>query len=172
MKNSSENIERNILLNAENWTPVFDDPIWPLWVIFDQTRDVMSKARELELNTYHLTRAQATLLFILLSANVGLTISEIANCYLRELHSVLTLVNRMAKVGLVKKLHDKETGKIIVVITESGKKTYLNANRRSIEMIFSCINEEEKTQLLSILKKLRARGRELLGVGFKPPFLP
>lgn len=160
---------KNRLINAETKPLVFKEQYMNLWVVLDQTRDVISRARELELNTYRLTRAHATLLHLLIRAKRGMTISEIANWNLRELHSVLTLVNRMAKVGLVKKLRDNKTGKISVVATETGINAYLTASRHSIEMIFSAIKPEEEEQLEAILKKLRTRGRKVLGKASNPP---
>jgi DNA-binding MarR family transcriptional regulator len=151
---------------------LFDDPNMNLWILLDQTRDVVAKCREVELNQFQLTRVQAAVLYILIKENRGMTIAEISNWNLRELHSVLSLINRMAKIGFIRKIRNRESGKINVVITEAGVNAYINSTRRSIEMIFSSIEPEEKEQLESILKKIRAKGRELLGIGFKPAFLP
>ena len=149
-----------------------DNPNLKLWVLLDQTRDIISKARELELVQYKLSRVQAAVLFILLIENRGLTINEISNWNVREPNSVLSLVNRMEKIGLVKKIRDAEDDKIKIVATEKGRKLYTGASRLSIEMIFSILSKEEKKQLNSSLRKLRSKARELLGIDYKPPFLP
>lgn len=149
-----------------------DDPNMNLWVLLDQTRDIVSKARGLELDQYKLSRVQASVLFILLSEDRGMTIAEISNWNVREPNSVLSLVNRMEKLGLVKKIRGTGDDKVKIVLTEKGRKSYTNASRLSIEMIFSVLSEEERQQLNSCLKKLRGKGRELLGIDFKPPFLP
>ena len=149
-----------------------EDPNLNLWVLLDQTRDVISKARELELAHYKLSRVQAATLFMLLVVNKELTISEISNWNIREPNSVLSLINRMEKLELVQKIRDPDDDKIKIVATEKGRESYLNASRMSIEMIFSILSDEEKQQLGSSLKKLRSKARDLLGVDFKPPFLP
>jgi DNA-binding MarR family transcriptional regulator len=149
-----------------------DDPNLNLWVLLDQTRDVISKARELELDHYKLSRVQVAVLFILLMENRGMTIGEICNLNVREPNSVLSLVNRMEKIGLVKKVRNAGDDKIRIVITEKGQKSYTSASRLSIEMIFSALTDEEKQQLNSSLRKLRSKARELLGIDYKPPFLP
>jgi DNA-binding MarR family transcriptional regulator len=149
-----------------------DDPDLNLWVLLDQSRDVIAKARELELDHYKLSRVQVTVLFILLMENRGMTIGEICNWNVREPNSVLSLINRMEKIGLVKKVRDADDDKVRIFITEKGRKLYTNASRLSIEMIFSVLSQEEKQQLNSSLRKLRSKARELLGIDFKPPFLP
>lgn len=149
-----------------------DDPDLNLWVLLDQTRDVISRARELELDHYKLSRVQAALLFILLREGRGLTIAEISNLNVREPNSVLSLVNRMEKNGLVKKMRNADDDKTRIVLTEKGRTSYINAPRLSIEMFFSILSGEEKQQLKSTLTKLRTRSRELLGIDYNPPFLP
>ncbi len=143
-----------------------------LWVLLDQTRDLVAKARELELRHYNLTRAQAAVLYILLFENKGLTIAEISNWNMREPNSVLSLVNRMEKTGLIQKSSTPHGNKILISVTEAGRKLYNNLSRQSMEMIFSSLSEEEKQQLKSLLVKVRAKSRELLGMDFRPPFLP
>jgi DNA-binding MarR family transcriptional regulator len=149
---------------------IFDDSNMNLWILLDQARDVIAKCREMELNHFQLTRVQASVLYILISEGRGMSISEISNWNLKELHSVLSLINRMAKIGLVTK--NKENGKIKIAITEDGINAYISSTRRSIEMIFSSLDDSEKKQFEIILKKIRSKGRELLGIGFKPAFLP
>ncbi len=149
---------------------LLDDPDLMLWVLLDQTRDVVSRARELELDQYKLSRVQSKVLFTLLSENRDLTISEVSNAIIREPNSVLSLVNRMEKLGLVKKVRHTDSDKVQIVLTEKGRKLYTKATRLSIEMIFSVLSEEEKQQLDSCLKKVRSKARELLGLDYKPPF--
>ena len=149
-----------------------DDPYLSLWVLLDQTRDTIAKARELELDHYKLSRVQVAVLYTLMSENRGLTIAEIANWNVREHNSVLSLVNRMDRIGLVNKVRNANDNKVRIILTEKGRKLYTNASRLSLEMIFSILSEEEKKQLESTLKKLRTTSRELLGIGYKPPFLP
>ena len=143
-----------------------------LWVLLDQTRDLVAKARELELHHFKLTRAQAAILYILIFENKGLTISEISNWNMREPNSVLSLVNRMEKIGLLKKTRTPGRDKIVINITEAGSKLYKELTRQSIDMIFSALSEEEKQQFKTCLFKVRGKSRELLGMDFKPPFLP
>ena len=97
---------------------------------FDQTRDVISKARELELVQYIVTRVQASVLFVLLNQNREVTLAEISKWILRKPHSVSSLVSRMEKIGLVKKIKGREDDKIHITLTDKGSELYSKTNRR------------------------------------------
>ena len=146
------------------------DPNFQLWVLLDQTRDLVAKSREYELKRYKLSRVQASVLYILLRENRGITIAEIANWNIREPHSVLSLINRMEKIGLVKKVRDEDDDKVKITLTDKGREVYLSAPKLSMQMIFSALSEKEKKQLKSILEKVRVHTRELLGIDYSPPF--
>ena len=146
------------------------DPNYQLWVLLDQTRDVVAKATEFELKRYKLSRVQASVLYILLRENRGITIAEIANWNIREPHSVLSLINRMEKIGLVEKVRDEEDDKVRIILTEKGRELYMSAPKLSMKMIFSVLSEKEKQQLKSSLEKVRVQSRDLLGIDYSPPF--
>jgi DNA-binding MarR family transcriptional regulator len=143
-----------------------------LWVHLDQVNTLVRKARALELKHYNFTLAEAEILYILIRENKDLTLAEIAWWNCRELNSVLIRVNKMEKKGLVKKIRGSGGKKSKVHISEKGRELYSKVTSKSIHMIFDVISEEEKENLESILQKLDVRTRELLGIGFKPPFLP
>lgn len=152
--------------------PITDDN-FDLWVLFDQTEEVISKARDLELDQYKLTLIQAKVLFMLTNQNNGgMTLAEISKWLLREPHSVLSLINRMEKIGLVKRVKRPGDDKMRILLTDKGRELYSQTTRRSISMIFSALSQEDKKQLQSYLKKLRDKARSLLGMDYKPPFLP
>ena len=109
---------------------------------------------------------------MLMKHNKGVTLAEISRWIMRELHSVSSLINRMDKLGLVKKTKGPEANKISVILTDKGRKLYSHTTNQSITMIFSTLSPEEKKQFQSHLKKLRIKARDLLGMDYKPPFLP
>jgi DNA-binding MarR family transcriptional regulator len=138
--------------------------------LLDQTRDLVAKAREYELKRYKISRVQASVLYILSRENRGISIAEIANWNIREPHSVLGLINRMEKIGLVKKVREEDDDKVKIILTEKGRELYSSAPKLSMQMIFSVLSEKEKQQLKSTLEKVRLRTRELLGLDYTPPF--
>ena len=161
---SNVNLSREETLNH--------DSEFNIWVLFSQTCDTISRARKIELAQYRITSIQASVLFMLLLKGNGVTISEISKWILREPHSVLTLINRMANNGLVQKVKETSDTKVRIILTEKGRQLYTRTTRRSISLSFSVLSDDEKRQLQPILKKLRAKTRKLLGWNYKAPFLP
>jgi len=143
-----------------------------LWVLLDQTRFAISRSRELELAHFGLTQMHAHVLFALLSSGGAATLYEIAKFTMRQHHSVSTLVKRMEQQGLVKRTKNPTDNKIQIVITPKGRQLYEKATQSSIEMIFSSLSGKEKQELTHSLKQLRGKARNLLGIDYKPPFLP
>jgi MarR family transcriptional regulator, negative regulator of the multidrug operon emrRAB len=164
--------KRNIKSSAKKLISPLEDPDLRLWALLDRTSDVIAKARDIELDHYKLSRVQASVLFILLDHGRGLTLSEIASYNVREPNSVLSLVNRMEKGGLVKKSKMSGEDKFTVIITEKGRKLYFSTSRLSLQMVFSVLSKKEREIFESNLKKLSATGREMLGLDYKPPFIP
>jgi hypothetical protein len=63
--------------------------------------------------------------------------------------------------------------KTYVILTEKGSDLYhRKVTERSIHLIFEKLSKEEHKELEVILKKLRDNTRDLLGLDFRPPFLP
>ena len=147
------------------------DPDWNLWVLLDQTRFAICRARELELAKSKLTIIQASVLYTIQFKGGEITQKQISEFTMRQHHSVSTLINRMIKRGLIKKVkHTGEKGTKIA-ITEKGKETYNNITKQSIKMIFSTLSAEDKQNMTAYLDVLRNKARGLLGMDYIPPFL-
>src|SRR3972149_3534581 len=87
-----------------------EDPNYRLWILLHQTRDVFHKVRKKEVAKYGITATQSAVLFII-SANGGqATPTVISNWFLREPHTISSVLTRMEKQGLVSKIRNKERG--------------------------------------------------------------
>ena len=149
-----------------------DDRDFKLWILLNQARDVMFKAREKELRQYDISAVQAAVLFVLEAVGEKATATEISRWLLREHHTISSLLTRMEKEGLVIKARnsDKKSEKN-VSLTEKGKRTYNRSlNRESIQEIMSCLSEEEHQQMGSLLEKLRDKALKNLAQVEKVPF--
>ncbi len=150
-----------------------NDPDINLYILLDQVDSIITNAVELEIKHLHLTQPQARVLTMLSREGAPATIEELANWTLKEFNSVSTLINRMEKKDLIKKLKKPGDLKTYVALTEKGSLLYHHqVTERSIHLIFERLSDEEKIQLDSILKKLRDTTRDLLGLDYRPPFLP
>ena len=142
-----------------------------LFVLYDQTRDILIRAIELELKHSKTNYAQTRIFYILSQGKNGVTQTDLAKWTLRNLNTVSTLINKMEKEGLVKRAKSKEDGKVYVTITQKGSKIWNEVSERAISLTFSALSEEEKIQLKAIVKKMRTAIRNMLGLDFKPTFL-
>jgi DNA-binding MarR family transcriptional regulator len=149
-----------------------DEKTRNLFVLFDQTRDILIHAVELELKQSKMNYPQARILFMLTRDKNGMTQVEMAKWLGRNLNSVSTLINKMVKKGLVKKNRNKKDGKIYVVATDKGEEYWNQVPEQALRLAFSSLTEEEKEQMHGVLRKLRSEVRNLLGLDYKPPFMP
>jgi DNA-binding MarR family transcriptional regulator len=143
-----------------------------LWVLLDQTRFALCRARELELAHFGLTLTHAYVFFCLQTRGGSATINDIVKFTMKQHHSVSTLIERMAKKGMVKKVKHPKNSKLEIIITPKGQQLYEKVTRTSVEMIFTTLSPEDKQRFAGYLKQVRSRARELLGMDYKPPFLP
>jgi DNA-binding MarR family transcriptional regulator len=152
--------------------PKADDPKITLYALFDQTRETIHKAVKLELTQYQISQPQVKVMHMIVQSDGGLTLNQLSGQAVRELNSVSTLIGRMQRKGLVKKIKKKGDEKTYVTLTDKGKDIYDNTvTERSIYLIFDVLSDEEKKQLESLLSKLQTQARNLLGLDYRPPFL-
>jgi DNA-binding MarR family transcriptional regulator len=138
----------------------------------DRAMATVFRSFEMELAVYNVTPEQAAIFHVVYWADGGITINEIAEQIVRKYNSVTALINRMAKAGLVSKKMSSKDKKYIVSLTKKGLQTYKTLTSNAIEMAFSGFSEKEKQNLSIYIEKLMKAGRKMLGLDFKPPFLP
>jgi DNA-binding MarR family transcriptional regulator len=127
---------------------------------------------KLELAQYQMSQSQVKVMHLLAQSEEGLTPGQLSESAIRELNSITTLINRMQKKGLVKKVKRNGANRTYVILTDKGMDIYANTvTERSIMLIFDTLSDEEKSQLTSLLSKLQTKARNLLGLDYKPPFL-
>ena len=165
VKKTTDNIEKIRIKKQE-------DPDIGLLILFDQTSSVLTTAVELELKSKRMTQPQARILHMLSRENKPATMDELADWTYKGYNSVSTLINRMEKRGLVKKIKKDGDLKTYIVPTEEGNIMYhKKVTERSIHLIFDKLSDTEKKQLFNLLTKVRDITSSILGLGFKPPFL-
>ncbi len=149
-----------------------DDPRIVLYSLLDSTRETIAKAVDLELAQYQMSVPQVKTIHILSQSDNPVTLESLASTTVRELNSISTLINRMQKKGLVKKIKKPGDQKIYVTLTEKGKDIYNNTiTEQAIFLIFDTLSDDEKKELGTLLKKLLSQARDILGLDYKPPFL-
>ena len=150
-----------------------NDPEINLYILLDQTNSLINSAVELEIKHLRMTQPQARVLTMLSREDRPVTLDELANWTLTSFNSVSTLINRMEGKGLISKIKKDGDLKTYVVLTDKGSDLYHHqVTERSIHLVLEKLTTEEKSQLGSILRKLRDTTRDLMGLNYRPPFLP
>lgn len=149
------------------------DREYEIWVLINQVRDVMTKARDNELRPLGLnSQIQAGVLYHLHSCSRPLTIAEISLRLIRKSHTISALLDRMELNGLVRKII-KPGGKnrIRLEITEKGEQVYKRTKEmKVIREILADLNEEQSDNLISYLITLRIKAFINIGEKLQPPF--
>jgi len=145
-----------------------------LWVLFSQTMDAMSKVRERELLTQHISERHAQLLFIIELIGRDATPAKISRWMFREPHSISEIIDRMEKQGLIKKVKDLDRkNQVRIEITQKGRDQYERSFiPNSIPEAMSVLNNEDRKALVAALKKLRKSAVKKLGVKYEVPLPP
>jgi len=167
MKNASQNEIGKIRTYKKN------DREINLYILLDQVDSIVTNAVDLEIKHLRVTQPQVRILTMLSRQNKPVTLDDLANWTLKEFNSVSTLINRMEKKGLVKKTKKNGDLRTYVILAEKGSNLYHhNVTERSIHLIFDRLSKEEMKQFEDLLLKVRDITRDLLGLNYKPPFMP
>ena len=134
------------------------------WTLFDIVHSAIARTRDIEIAKFGLTTQQAKALWTIHMYGGKVTESELAAATLRQHHSTYTLINRMIKLKLIKKVKSPKENFARFVATEKGNNIYNQLTRTSTEYIFSGLGAEELKQLDSILLKLDKRANAFLGI--------
>jgi DNA-binding MarR family transcriptional regulator len=128
-----------------------------LFQLLRHTADAIHRAREYELKKYRITPEQAGALVCILSLDNKATQAELSRWLFRLPNSITILINRMEKLGLVKKRPDKKRRNISrLSLTKKGYEVYLNSIEfRAFHPIINVLPAAKRRQLWSLLQLIR-----------------
>lgn len=149
-----------------------DDKDQALWLLLEQTRNAIYKARDLELEQYGISTVQAGVMFVIHTMGGRTRPADIARWLVREPHSISGLLSRMERDGLLNRVPDPDRKNAVsITLTDHGsdicRKTF---QRESVKQILSCLEDEDRRQLMKSLVRLRERALKDRHVRNKPPF--
>jgi MarR family transcriptional regulator, organic hydroperoxide resistance regulator len=140
-----------------------------LFQLLRYTADAIHRAREYELKKYNLTPEQAGALVCILSLGNNATQAELSRWLFRLPNSITILINRMEKMGLVKKRPDKKRKNIIrLSLTKKGYEAYLHSIEfKAFHPMITVLTAEKRQQLKTILEEVREKAFENLKLDVK-----
>jgi DNA-binding MarR family transcriptional regulator len=141
-------------------TPEF----YRLSVLIKQIDNTIQKSRENELRKFGITPEQAAALICIRSLGEKATSAEISRWLFRDESSMLVLIRRMIKQGLIIKTANRNNKHLSKIeLTSKGLSAYSGAIKfLSLNEIFSCLTGKKRQQLFSLLDILRSRSFEVL----------
>ncbi len=143
-----------------------------LWLLLEQTRNAIYKARELELEEYGVSTVQAGVMFVIHTMGGRTRPAEIARWLVREPHSISGLLSRMERDGLIKRVPDPERKNAVsIMLTDRGRDIcFKTFQRESVRQILKGLSDRERKQLMISLIGLRDRALKDRRARSRPPF--
>lgn len=145
------------------------EPVSDAWLLLHQTHDSLIKCEENQLAKYcELSLQQYLVLRVLTYAPAPVTSKVVAEWLDRNHNSISSIVSRMEKAGLLRKLKNlKDRRSVILVITPKGKeeyrKTHIPAEALPQEVL-SVLSEKELNSLIRLLYKIRENTFEIRSI--------
>lgn len=151
---------------------LFTDKDYVLWVLLVQARDAIFRLRQRELKPHAISLQEAAILFLAWFLGNRATPSELSRWVLRKHHTILGILSRMEKKGLIKKVKGLSgKNRVEVTLTEKGEQAFNRSlDIDCIHRIMSSLSGEERRQLALYLETLRDMALGELGETLKPPY--
>ena len=150
----------------------FSDPIFTAWVHFRQAWNATNRLTELELAKVGLTPIKAYVLWVCRDYNAPLTPAEISRLLFRESNSVVQLLARMEKEGLISRIPKRKGHPFTEVqITAKGKEVLRPATKavRALSAnVLSSLSDEELKQWQELLRKIQRKALEEMHLELAP----
>lgn len=127
-------------------------------VLLGLLMDDLMKAKQSHVEKYGLTATEFHLLLVVDQLGDGATPAELSRVLVRKPSSTTTLLNRMTKRGLVRRVnHPYNVGNVKkVVMTKKGREAFELARQQDVTLkIMQAIPEQDFKQLWLLLEKLR-----------------
>jgi DNA-binding MarR family transcriptional regulator len=148
--------------NSAEYSEQIDN--FTLWRLFFVTQSAVGRLRDLELAGLGITPEQSGVLFLLYRNKGKSTIAEMADAWLRQRNSVSTLIDRMSKQGLVRKIKFPGQKDLEIEITPKGLELHKRVRNagKIFDLVFTDLSVENKKDLAQHLRSVLSRSRRLL----------
>jgi len=140
-----------------------------LWYMTHRTSDWLRRCEDRIFSEYNLTKEQYAVLSTIKYLGEPVRVTDIARWLERSTNSVSMIVDRMVKVGLLRRARDRgDRREVHVTITSKGEtllKPAILAGREFIGEILSPLSHEDRRTLLSLLETLKYEALKYLNPG-------
>ena len=139
-----------------------------LWNLFQQTYLLSFRHLETLTSREGLSYSQAAALGVLANAERPLPLSHLARYLTQEAQSTTELADRLERRGLVRRTRDLRDRRLVLLeLTNEGRALYDRirpALAEGGEQLFRALNGRDRVRLASLLRPMRDRAADLLGL--------
>jgi DNA-binding MarR family transcriptional regulator len=134
------------------------------WSLLHRVRDVLQRCEEERYGQYGLTPEQYGVLVTIKYVGQSARITDIAHWSARSPNSVSMIVDRMVKIGLVKRVRDKHDRRVVFVsVAPKGEKALGPATTEGLEFIRTVMKPLSDDDLAALVKLLEAVRSQAVG---------
>ena len=143
------------------------------WVRLRQAWQAMERVLMFGVDRLGATTTQVDVLGVLSASKVPLTPGAIGSYTFREQNSVSTQLSRMRRAGLITKTRSTQDQRVVhIKVTPKGKESLEETRQAGLgqarELLKAALSDEEIKQLDKLLKKVRDRALQQLGMEATP----
>lgn len=133
-----------------------------LWALLNQASDAIARIMDYELEQQGTSLMQAAVLAAIADIGESASVGQIKKQFTREYQTVLALLERMEKRGLVRSRENPNRKRAhLYSLTEMGRELLEKSRDTTIiTKIFECISEEDKQSLVDPLLKIKGSALE------------
>jgi DNA-binding MarR family transcriptional regulator len=133
-----------------------------LWLLSGLVNHSILAVRKKELKPHHLSTQYLHILRTALDLGSQATLLEVARQVARKSHVVSRQTIDLEKAGLIRRVkYSSNSKRLRIELTDKGLDLVdLGRQSKSIDLIFSCLSEEELQQMKSILNKILVHMRK------------
>jgi DNA-binding MarR family transcriptional regulator len=129
------------------------------WLLLHRVRDALRICEDQIYSEYDITTEQCAVLSVMKYLGDSIRVSDLALGLERSINSVSMIVDRMVKVGLVRRVRDKRDRRVVrVSITSKGENALKPATLAGWEFtqkILSPLSDEDRRTLISLLETVK-----------------
>jgi DNA-binding MarR family transcriptional regulator len=134
------------------------------WSLLHRVRDVLQRCEEEKYGQYGLTPEQYGVLVTIKYVGQSARITDIARWSARSPNSVSMIVDRMVKIGLVKRVRDKHDRRVVFVsVAPKGEKALGPATTEGLGLIQTVMKSLMDDDLAALIKLLEAVRSQAVG---------
>lgn len=127
-------------------------------IVFKKAERVIAGKSEKVIRSHNLTDSQFSVIDVLYTKG-DMRISKLLDTMLATSGNMTVILKNMERDGLIYRKRDEEDGRAFIVgLTDKGRGLFekiLPSHKEEIEKLYSILSDEEKKNLITILKKFK-----------------